>query len=57
MIKIIVDKFLISGLLEEIQEIEMAICFRENIEPDSEPLELTEDLDKNVDIFAEVFTI
>lgn len=56
-IEIIVDNFLMSRLLEEIQEIETAVCFRENIEPDSEPLELTEDLAMNVDILSEVFTL
>ena len=56
-IEIIVDNILMSRLLEEIQEIETAVCFREDIEPDCEPLELTEDLAMNVDILAEVFAL
>lgn len=57
MVDIVVDNILMSRLLEEIIEIETAVCFRENIEPESEPIEFTEDLAINVGILAEVFAL
>ncbi|OQO71171.1 hypothetical protein BH747_04060 [Enterococcus villorum] len=48
---------LIEKVLEEINEIETAICFREGIEPDNERSELLADVEENLERMCDFFAI
>lgn len=48
---------LIEKVLDEINEIETAICFREGIEPDNENNEILEDAEENLERMCDFFAI
>lgn len=48
---------LLSDLASEIDEIETAICFREELDPEPEPLELSGNVLADINMMAEVFAI
>lgn len=48
---------LIEKVLDEINEIETAICFREGIEPDDENNEILEDVEENLERMCDFFAI
>lgn len=53
-----IPRTLIEQVIDEIYEIESAICFREGIDPgESERIELTEDVDTNLERLCDFFAI
>lgn len=54
---IVISERLLSSVLDEIHEIETAICFREGIEPDPERIELTEDVEENLERMCDFFAL
>lgn len=55
---VMVQITLIEQVIDEIYEIESAICFREGIDPgESERIELTEDVDTNLERLCDFFAL
>lgn len=53
-----IPKGLIEQVIDEIYEIESAICFREGIDPgESERIELTQDVDTNLERLCDFFAL
>lgn len=55
--KVVCPQTLIEKVLEEINEIETAMCFREGIEPDTENNEILEDIEGNLERMCDFFAI